>query len=285
MALGGRASLERSEVAAATGARILLPRVQPVFSRRQMTNHAAKTSKLGARGNGLICVTRYPTLRLQQGILYRAGTPHVRSTGPASSRYSLHAARIALASPMLLAGQEDVMRPFGYVLLIATVALAGCAGQGARVPAAGLVASATPTGSDLTGTWVGSFGWPGGSYLLDEGACTLRIDADGTFRAVVTPAPGANNLAKASTWSGTAADVGQSRRLAQHHGSIGDPHSGRGPALRDGPGSHRGSTDRDLLRARSHGRPGRPRAGALAAAPAAHAPAPRRAPGSRGRVT
>ena len=100
------------------------------------------------------------------------------------------------------------MRPFGYVLLIATVALAGCAGQGARVPAAGLVASATPTGSDLAGTWVGSFGWPGGSYLLDEGACTLQIDADGTFRAVVTPAPGANNLAKASTWSGTAAITG-----------------------------------------------------------------------------
>ena len=34
--------------------------------------------------------------------------------------------------------------------------------------------------------------------------CTLRINVDGTFHAVVTPAPGANNLAKASTWSGTA---------------------------------------------------------------------------------
>ena len=38
--------------------------------------------------------------------------------------------------------------------------------------------------------------------------CTLRINGDGTFHAVVTPAPGANNLAKASTWSGTAVVAG-----------------------------------------------------------------------------
>lgn len=47
-----------------------------------------------------------------------------------------------------------------------------------------------------------------GSYWPDDGACTLRIDGDGTFRAVVTPVPGANNLAKASTWSGPAAATG-----------------------------------------------------------------------------
>lgn len=100
------------------------------------------------------------------------------------------------------------MRPFAHVLLIAVVALAGCAAPGARVPAGGLVASASPAGSDLTGTWAGSYGWPGGSYWPDDGLCTLRIEADGTFHAVVTPAPGANNLAKASTWSGTADAAG-----------------------------------------------------------------------------
>lgn len=100
------------------------------------------------------------------------------------------------------------MRPFGHVLLIAAVALAGCAGPSASIPATGLVASAAPTASDLTGTWVGFYGWPGASYWPDDGACTLRIAGDGTFHAVVTPLPGANNLAKASTWSGTAAAAG-----------------------------------------------------------------------------
>lgn len=96
------------------------------------------------------------------------------------------------------------MKISGYALLIVGMALAGCAGPSARVPAAGLVASAVPTTSDLTGTWRGSYGWPGGSYWPNDGVCTLRINVDGTFHAVVTPAPGANNLAKASTWSGTA---------------------------------------------------------------------------------
>jgi hypothetical protein len=99
------------------------------------------------------------------------------------------------------------MKISGYALLIAGVALAGCAGPSARVPAAGLVASAAPTTSELTGTWRGSYGWPGGSYWPNDGVCTLRIDGDGTFHAVVAPAPGANNLAKASTWSGTAVAV------------------------------------------------------------------------------
>lgn len=100
------------------------------------------------------------------------------------------------------------MKPFGCMLLIAGIALAGCAGPGARGPAAGLVASATPMASDLAGTWRGSYGWPGGSYWSDDGFCTLRIDGEGTFHAVVTPAPGANNLAKVSAWSGTAVATG-----------------------------------------------------------------------------
>ena len=55
----------------------------------------------------------------------------LRSTAPASSRYSLQT---------------------GYALLIAGVALAGCAGPSARVPGAGLVALAAPTTSEITGT-------------------------------------------------------------------------------------------------------------------------------------
>lgn len=98
------------------------------------------------------------------------------------------------------------MKTFGYVLLIAGVALAGCAGPNARSSAGGLVASAA---SDLAGTWRGSYGWPGGSYWADDGVCILRINEDGTFNATVTPAPGANNLAKASTWSGTAVSAGR----------------------------------------------------------------------------
>ena len=45
VALGGRAGLERSQVAAATGARVLIPRVQPVLSRGQLTDHVAKNQQ------------------------------------------------------------------------------------------------------------------------------------------------------------------------------------------------------------------------------------------------
>ena len=109
--------------------------------------------------------------------------------------------------PQSVAEEAVDMKPRAYVLLIAGVAIAGCAGPGARAAAPGR-AEAALRAPDLAGTWHGSFGWPGGTYWADDGHCTLRINEDGTFSATVTPAPGANNLAKASSWSGTAVSAG-----------------------------------------------------------------------------
>ena len=95
-----------------------------------------------------------------------------------------------------------------HLLLIAGVALAGCAGPATSATAGNPIAAASRAAGDLAGTWRGSSAWPGGSYWIDDGDYTLRIDADGTFSATVTPAPGANNLAKASAWSGIAVSAG-----------------------------------------------------------------------------
>jgi hypothetical protein len=38
---------------------------------------------------------------------------------------------------------------------------------------------------------------------MDDGNVVLEIKEDGTFTANVTPAGGANNRARASTWTGT----------------------------------------------------------------------------------
>ncbi len=73
-------------------------------------------------------------------------------------------------------------------------------------------------GAALPGTWHGSFAWPGGTYWTDDGDCTLRISRDGTFSPTVTAAPGANNLAKASTWSGTAVSAGNRVTLRSSQG-------------------------------------------------------------------
>ena len=184
---------------------------------------------------------------MQQGILYRARTPELRSTGSAKSRHSLQAA-LNGAIRVRSAHRDH--------------ALAGCA-RGRESPRCGPRRVGGPSGSDLTGTWVGSYGWPGGSYWSDDGACTLQIDGDGTSRAVVTPAPGRQQCGEGVDVVGDGGHGRQSRHPAQLHGPIGDPRSGRGPALRDGPRSHRGGTDYDLPRARSHCRPDRPSASAL----------------------
>ena len=86
-----------------------------------------------------------------------------------------------------------------------TLLLAGCAGPSARFGGLGLRddRSSPPPASDLTGTWRGLYAWPGGTYWPDDATGTLQINPDATFTAKVTPSPGANNLAKASTWSGT----------------------------------------------------------------------------------
>jgi hypothetical protein len=63
--------------------------------------------------------------------------------------------------------------------------------------------AATPARPDVSGTWHGSFSQIGGVLYVTEGRCVLQINDDGTFTATVTPGPGANNLVKGSTWSGT----------------------------------------------------------------------------------
>lgn len=56
----------------------------------------------------------------------------------------------------------------------------------------------------LVGTWYGAIGQPGGSLYTVEAQAILEIKADGTFTTTVIPLPAANNLARASTWSGHA---------------------------------------------------------------------------------
>jgi len=95
------------------------------------------------------------------------------------------------------------MKAITCALLITGVALTGCAGPSTTAKTAGPGTVAAAEGSDLTGTWHGLYAWPGGTYWSDDATGTLQINPDGTFTARVIPSPGANNLAKASTWSGT----------------------------------------------------------------------------------
>jgi len=99
------------------------------------------------------------------------------------------------------------MKAIMCALLITGAVLAGCAGPSTITETAGKTAGpgtvAAAEASDLTGTWHGLYAWPGGTYWPDDATGTLQINPDGTFTAKVIPSPGANNLAKASTWSGT----------------------------------------------------------------------------------
>jgi hypothetical protein len=88
-------------------------------------------------------------------------------------------------------------------MVLAGLAVAGCAGPSSLTRTGDVIRAAASQAGDLGGTWKGSFGWPGGSYWPDDGNCTLRIKDDGTFTAHVVPIPGANNLAKPSSWAGT----------------------------------------------------------------------------------
>lgn len=99
------------------------------------------------------------------------------------------------------------MKAITCALLITGVVLAGCAGPSTITETTGKTAGpgtvAAAEASDLTGTGHGLYAWPGGTYWPDDATGTLQINPDGTFTAKVIPSPGANNLAKASTWSGT----------------------------------------------------------------------------------
>jgi hypothetical protein len=88
-------------------------------------------------------------------------------------------------------------------------AVAGCAGPSARMASVnhGTVSTAqAPT--DLSGTWRGSFSRVNASIYADDADCVLRIRDDGTFTQQITPQPGANNRAKASTSTGTVVEKG-----------------------------------------------------------------------------
>ena len=94
-------------------------------------------------------------------------------------------------------------------MVLVGLAVAGCAGPSAQSRAGDVVTAATAgQPGELSGTWEGSYGWPGGSYWPDDANCTLRIKDDGTFTATVVPIPGANNLAKPSSWAGTVSREG-----------------------------------------------------------------------------
>ena len=92
--------------------------------------------------------------------------------------------------------------------------IAGCAG-----PSAGpAMSSPAASASDLAGTWNGQFWILGGFYYPDDGTLLLQIKEDGTFTVTMTPADASNNIAKASSWSGTVSERG---RLVVFHTSKG----------------------------------------------------------------
>ncbi len=81
------------------------------------------------------------------------------------------------------------------------ILVAGCAGLGAVTPPPG--SGALLPDSNLVGTYTGTLNWVSASLYDDEAILHLRIRQDGTFTATVTPYGAGNNLAKASTLSGT----------------------------------------------------------------------------------
>jgi hypothetical protein len=93
------------------------------------------------------------------------------------------------------------------VVLVVVALMAGCAGPGVLARS-----------SDLTGTWHGTLGQVSADQYIDEALITLEIRDDGTFSATVTPNRGANNLAKASKWSGTVVTKGNRVTLRNTEG-------------------------------------------------------------------
>jgi hypothetical protein len=114
------------------------------------------------------------------------------------------------------------MRHRRFATSLSSVALvvlvAGCAGPNAGSLASDTVAAAPAPASELSGTWRGTLGWVGAHQYEDEARITLRIEEDGTFTATVTPNRGTNNLAQASTWSGTVVTKGNRVTLRNTEG-------------------------------------------------------------------
>jgi hypothetical protein len=124
------------------------------------------------------------------------------------------------AAQLPLSVQPALLMLFSGLALL--VFAAGCTGPSGRSAVAMQGPATAAYNQDaLAGTWRGSFGQVGASIYTDDGECLLQIRDDRTFTAQVTPQPGANNLAKVSTWSGTVVQRGDRVTL----------HSAQGPSL------------------------------------------------------
>jgi hypothetical protein len=88
--------------------------------------------------------------------------------------------------------------PAAIALVVLVVGCAGPTTSSASSPAT----SALAPPSELAGTWAGTFGMVAADARLDEGRCVVQITEDQTFTATCGRNGGANNVAKASTWSG-----------------------------------------------------------------------------------
>jgi hypothetical protein len=80
------------------------------------------------------------------------------------------------------------------------------------LPCAATSASAAPASPERPVLGLGGF------YYPDDGTLLLQINEDGIFTATMTPADAANNIAKASSCSGTVSERG---RLVVFHTSQG----------------------------------------------------------------
>jgi hypothetical protein len=105
--------------------------------------------------------------------------------------------------------------------VVLAILVAGCAGPGTGSLASRPAAADLVRASGLAGTWHGEFGWVGASIYTDEALIALRIEDDGTFTANVTRNGVTNNLAKATTWSGTVLTDGNRVTLRNSNGPWG----------------------------------------------------------------
>jgi hypothetical protein len=98
----------------------------------------------------------------------------------------------------------------GVIGVVLITLIAGCAGP--SIGSAGTPPAALD--GNLVGNWNGLFWALAGFYYPVEGTLLLQIKADGSFTVTMTPTAAANNIAKASSWSGTVNQVG--RRVVFH---------------------------------------------------------------------
>jgi hypothetical protein len=103
------------------------------------------------------------------------------------------------------------------VLTLLVALVVGCAGPEAKL-ASDLVPVALTPAPGLSGTWRGSFDWFNAFFDTDYANCVLQIRDDGTFTERCTPGQTANNLAKASTLSGTVVTSGNRVTLRTSQG-------------------------------------------------------------------